>query len=244
LFVKVPSQKLTLVVLTNTDKLSQPFPLGDGDVFTSPIAQLFYRHYISKLKSFKAIDYGGSIAAIRNTLAREHGGDYKEFYNKELISQASINNIKGDTAKARGLYQLYGELNFRGKQALGNSAPLAAIKEMGVNGERKVQFTLGKTMRVRIYGVGENCSADFSSWCDYGWVEDNSGERVWQMQGQAAKHAGGAIKNQLVDTSIILPRGTYTLRYKSDGGHAHNHWDSDPPEHFFWGILVTSETNN
>ncbi|HEV3326790.1 MAG TPA: serine hydrolase domain-containing protein, partial [Puia sp.] len=45
LFVKVPSRKLTLVVLTNTDKLSQPFPLGDGDLFMSPVGQLFYKYY-------------------------------------------------------------------------------------------------------------------------------------------------------------------------------------------------------
>jgi hypothetical protein len=29
LFVKVPSLRLTLVVMCNTDELSQPFPLGD-----------------------------------------------------------------------------------------------------------------------------------------------------------------------------------------------------------------------
>ena len=48
LFVKVPSKHLTMAVMANTDKLSQPFPLGDGDLFTSPVGQklavqLFYQ---------------------------------------------------------------------------------------------------------------------------------------------------------------------------------------------------------
>jgi hypothetical protein len=61
---------------------------------------------------------------------------------------------------------------------------------------------------------------------------------IWQMQGQPAKHAGGAFKNQKVDQEITLPAGSYLLRYKSDAGHAYNSWDSAPPDNFFWGIIL------
>ena len=242
LFVKVPSRKLTLVVLTNIDKLSQPFPLGDGDLFTSPVGQLFYKCFIDTAKSFRVIDFSQPVAAIATTITTDRMDGHTEFYNKEIISQASMNNIKGDSVKARDLYRLYGELNFKGRNPAGNGKPLAIIKEMGINAERTVQFAISNKKPVRIFGVGENCSSDFSSWCDYGWIEDSRGKIVWQMQGQAAKHAGGAIKNQLVDTLITLPAGSYKLRYKSDGGHAFNQWDSAPPDFFFWGISVTSET--
>ena len=61
---------------------------------------------------------------------------------------------------------------------------------------------------------------------------------VWQMQGKASSHAGGAAKNQLVEDLVSLMPGKYTLHYKSDAGHAYNNWDSEPPVHLFWGIIV------
>ncbi|OCA78724.1 hypothetical protein BBH99_07585 [Chryseobacterium contaminans] len=51
LFIKVPSLKLTLAVLCNTDKLSQPFPLGDGDLMMSPVGTLFYHFLLRKQTS-------------------------------------------------------------------------------------------------------------------------------------------------------------------------------------------------
>jgi hypothetical protein len=58
------------------------------------------------------------------------------------------------------------------------------------------------------------------------------------MPGHTASPAGGAIKNQRVDTIIDLPAGSYKLRYTSDSGHAYNDWDSLPPDDFFWGIIL------
>jgi hypothetical protein len=52
------------------------------------------------------------------------------------------------------------------------------------------------------------------------------------MQNQPSSHAGGAAKNQKVNQEVILPEGKYTLHYKSDSGHAYNHWDSLPPDDF------------
>jgi hypothetical protein len=52
-------------------------------------------------------------------------------------------------------------------------------------------------------------------------------------------HAGGASKNRLADELISLPRGTYTLRFKTDDSHAYGHWNDDPPwdpEHY--GLTV------
>jgi hypothetical protein len=54
-----------------------------------------------------------------------------------------------------------------------------------------------------------------------------------QMQGQASKHAGGAIKNQKVDKLTTLPAGAHKLPCQPDAGHAYNNWDSAPPIIFF-----------
>ncbi|UPK68340.1 serine hydrolase domain-containing protein [Chitinophaga filiformis] len=219
LFLKVPALRLTLAVTCNTDKLSQPFQLGDGDLFMSPVAQLFYHCF------------------ILNGEQPPH-----DLYNKELIDGATMALFNGDSLKARSLYGLYRKNNPVNGPGLPTGKLVAGIGEAGINRELSRPFTLSRPTRLRIYGVGENCSGDGSSWCDYGWITDHSGKTVWQMQGQAATHAGGAAKNQKVDQVITLPAGTYILHYKSDAGHAYNNWDSLPPDLFFWGILVLDAT--
>jgi CubicO group peptidase (beta-lactamase class C family) len=45
LIVKLPSRRLTFVLLANSDKLSRPFALEKGDLMTSVFARLFLRVY-------------------------------------------------------------------------------------------------------------------------------------------------------------------------------------------------------
>lgn len=236
IFIKVPSLKMTMVVLTNIDKLSQPFPLADGDLFLSPIGQLLYKYCISQDSNLLRIDYHLPAQTIRKKLAKD--SLYKDFYSKELVTQATMALIHGDTIKAKQFYEIYASLNFNHTDTLPAGEIIAALQDVGINKELTKKFTLSKPTRLSIYGVGENCSGDFSSWCDYGWIEDAAGKTIWQMQGQPAKHAGGALKNQLINQQINLPAGSYFLRYKSDAGHAYNNWDSPPPDNFFWGIIL------
>jgi hypothetical protein len=238
LFIKVPSLALTMVVLTNSINLSQPFPLGDGDLFTSPVGQLFYKYFINQDAGLARIDYQAPMPVIRKQLSAATHSPYKDFYNRELVAQAAMSILNGDTIRSRQFYEVYASLNFDGIPALPSGHEIASIRNAGINQDVSQSFTLTKPTKIRVYGVGENCSGDFNTWCDYGLIEDSAGRMVWQMQGQPAKHAGGAIKNQKVDTEIELPAGIYKLRYKSDGGHAYNNWDSAPPDHFFWGIVL------
>lgn len=47
LIVKAPDKRLTLVVLANSDRLSQPFPLARGDVMVSPVAREFVEAFVT-----------------------------------------------------------------------------------------------------------------------------------------------------------------------------------------------------
>jgi CubicO group peptidase (beta-lactamase class C family) len=215
LFVKIPAKKLTIVVLANTDKLSTPFPLGDGDLMMSPVGLLIYEELIHP---------------------HTHNLDY---WNKMMITIASMDFVHGDTAKAREYYEEYRKENFKGKPAVPPPGKvIAEIKDVPIKQDTGQAFTLSEKTKLRVFGVGEDCSGDHSSWCDYGWIEDSKGKVVWQMQGQPVQPAGGAAKNQRVDAMIELPAGNYKLRYKSDWGHAYGNWDSLPPDQFFWGIVV------
>jgi CubicO group peptidase (beta-lactamase class C family) len=238
IFIKVPSEKLTFVVLANTEMLSQPFPLGDGDLFTSPLGQLFFKYFINTGKDFQLIDYNRSLESLQDVFSNIAGNSEKDFYNKEIVTQAVMSKVSGDATKSAQLFQLYGKINFQHLSQLPDAPILSALKNISINQDTSQNFSIAVPTKIKIYGVGENCSADFSSWCDYGWIEDSTGKIIWQMQNQPTKHAGGAIKNQKIEAAILLQPGTYKLRYKSDWGHAFNSWDSAPPDNFFWGIIL------
>ncbi|WP_312992825.1 hypothetical protein [Chryseobacterium flavum] len=70
------------------------------------------------------------------------------------------------------------------------------------------------------------------------WLDRRSLRHSCLANTKKSKHTGGALKNQSVTEDLTLPPGQYTLHYKSDSGHAYNHWDSLPPDDYFWGIRV------
>ena len=80
---------------------------------------------------------------------------------------------------------------------------------------------------------------------DYGWIENaKSGEVVWEMTYGMTFHAGGARKNRVVNTTILLDKGEYRLRYVSDDSHSYNDWNSDPPDDpTMWGITLYNDEN-
>jgi hypothetical protein len=117
-------------------------------------------------------------------------------------------------------------------------APLAELVRIGNDQDRKALFTLATSQSVRVYAVSEGTSDDMA---DEAWIEDAAGKHVWTMVRDRTQHAGGAFKNRLTDELISLPRGTYTLRFKTDDSHAYGHWNAEAPfdpEHY--GVTVYS----
>ena len=73
---------------------------------------------------------------------------------------------------------------------------------------------------------------------DFGWIEDSTGNKVWEMNRDNSKQAGGALKNRYSDTIIGLPAGNYYLCYHSDESHAFEQWDDTPPSWPLYGISL------
>jgi CubicO group peptidase (beta-lactamase class C family) len=46
LIIRVPQKKLSFVLMANSDMLSAPYPLGNGDVWTSPYAKEFLKSFV------------------------------------------------------------------------------------------------------------------------------------------------------------------------------------------------------
>lgn len=103
--------------------------------------------------------------------------------------------------------------------------------------DKQEKFHLDKTTKIRLYAIGEGFSRDMA---DYGWIsDDRTGTSVWEMTYSMTFHAGGGRKNRMVNTTIILDRGDYTLHYKTDDSHAFSSWNQDPPEDpEYWGITL------
>lgn len=221
LFLKIPAKKLTLVVTANSERLSSPFPLGDGDIYSSPVAHLLYRYFLAP----------ASDGLLDSTT-------FMHLRKKELITRAILAAGRGDSVEVRNIYSKYAEMFFK-RRVVHLSGNVASLTNMGINAEKAATFKLARRTRLSVEGVGELCSPDGSSWCDYGWIQNMEGKTVWQMQGKRFTTAGGAQKNRRVSAMIELPAGEYTLKYRSDGGHAFNSWDDLPPEEYFWGIEVS-----
>jgi hypothetical protein len=114
---------------------------------------------------------------------------------------------------------------------------LAQIVRVRDDEKKTVNFKLDKTTKIRVYAIGEGQSREMSDW---GWITDaKSGSTVWEMTYSMTSHAGGARKNRMVNTTIILDKGSYTLHYETDDSHAYGGWNTDPPEDAeYWGITL------
>jgi hypothetical protein len=105
--------------------------------------------------------------------------------------------------------------------------------------DRTSSFTLKKQTKVRVYAIGEGQNREMF---DYGWIEKSGGDIVWEMTFPMTFHAGGGKKNRMVNTTIVLDAGSYTLHYKSDDSHSFGNWNTDPPEDpTMWGITLYRE---
>jgi hypothetical protein len=114
---------------------------------------------------------------------------------------------------------------------------IAQIARAGDNEDRSERFVLDKTTRIRVYAIGEGQNRDMF---DYGWIEDaKTGNVVWEMTYAMTFHAGGGRKNRMVNTTILLDRGEYRLRWRSDDSHSFQDWNVDPPDDpQYWGITL------
>jgi len=116
---------------------------------------------------------------------------------------------------------------------------LVQIVRVGDRERIRRNFVLDKTTNVRIYAIGEGDDDDM--W-DYGWIEDERGRRVWRMEYWDTEHAGGASKNRMINEVIQLRAGEYTVRYRTDGTHSFDDWNSDPPhDPMYYGITIRIE---
>ncbi|NIO49245.1 MAG: serine hydrolase [Candidatus Aminicenantes bacterium] len=243
LILKVPDEKMTLIVLANMDSLSRPFPLGGGDVLTSPVAVVFFRMFIYPRKTGRElapVNWKSSPEVIISQLEQEEEEQTVELYKKELMAYWRVYNSMGQGERATGLMNAYSDLFSKATPAAypGQSV-IAEINNVGDNVYQVVEFTLERDVPVRIYGIGEGTNTGMY---DFGGIENTeTGKLIWLMDYKGTVYAGGDPTNRLANRVTSLPQGTYRLHFKTDKNHSFEHWMSFPPDHAFWGISLYEE---
>jgi hypothetical protein len=115
--------------------------------------------------------------------------------------------------------------------------PIVELTRLGDDEFVQEGFKLTAPMQVRIYAIGEGRSGEMF---DYGWIVDmETGEKVWEMNYNRTREAGGAEKNRLVDEIITLGKGSYMVYFVTDDSHSYRHWNSTKPYNpSSWGITI------
>ncbi|MHC4282753.1 MAG: serine hydrolase, partial [Planctomycetota bacterium] len=244
LILKVPEENVTLIVFANTDYLSRPFSLGNGDVLKSPFAVEFLKTIVFKDKFAEPppqIDWQSKTEDIVSHFEKVKDTDLKELLKRELFSNQALNLRMKRKEKSKKLMQIYKQVFTRDEFEDFEDLPvIAAIDNVADDQYKIVEFELKEDKAVRVYAIGEGVG---NIMCDYAGIENaHTGQLVWEMYAIFAEHAGGDSKNRKVDRVIPLPAGTYRLHYRTDESHSFDNWNRLPPDHYWWGIRLFDVT--
>lgn len=115
--------------------------------------------------------------------------------------------------------------------------PIIELVQLGDEEFVQEGFKLSSPTQLRIYAIGEGRKGEMF---DYGWIIDlNTGEKVWEMNFNRTRNAGGANKNRLIDEIITLSKGSYIVNFVTDGSHSFRRWNSSQPYNpSSWGITI------
>jgi hypothetical protein len=116
---------------------------------------------------------------------------------------------------------------------------IVQLTRLGDGETRSASFVLKSDAQLRVYALGER-QLSRRDMADYGWIINNkTREKVWIMESDRTEHAGGADKNRMIDEIITLPKGSYTVFFRTDDSHAYNEWNAAKPFNpEQWGITI------
>jgi CubicO group peptidase (beta-lactamase class C family) len=110
LYLKVPEKSITFIILANTTYLTTPFPLGDGDVLYSTLAETFYRTFVFPEQfgeSVPRLDWETSKSDLVSQLEQVTDEDIRELLERELWSHRQLYASVGRTELADRLQAVH-----------------------------------------------------------------------------------------------------------------------------------------
>lgn len=114
--------------------------------------------------------------------------------------------------------------------------PLLELTRVGTDQHDRVDFSIAETLDVVVEALGEISS---SQQYDYGWIENESGERVWEMRYANTSYAGGDRYNREALEILQLVPGSYSAHFRTDDSHAYGDWRKGQPRNSErWGMTL------
>lgn len=243
LYLKVPEEEITFIILTNASSLSSGFSMGEGDVLNSGVGLAFLRLFVFEERygeigpdiDWKALpgEISGAILAIESERMRD-------LYRRQLRNMETMFLRIGPLEVFHELVDgVHPVIIPRSERPEDRISLLAAITDVENNEHRIADFSIDSKANVHVRCVGEAWDGKVF---DYGWIENRAtGDTLWRMDAAKSEHAGGSVKNRGTETVIFLPEGTYRVHYRSDDSHSFGNWNAAPPDDLFWGIVVYGE---
>lgn len=220
---------------------------GDGMVDYGWIMDANTRDKVWKMKEYRSEHAGG---ASKNRKISEvvtlPAGDYIVYYSSDgSHSYNDWNSTRPHEEEMWGItVWATDEADLRNTAAFDPSDFVnknSLIEILMVRDDEYVRetFTVNEDTDVRILAIGEGSDGDMN---DYGYIRDDSGRTVWEMDYRDSDHAGGASKNREFNQRLTLRKGTYKVTYRSDGSHSYGRWNASPPsDPEMWGLQIVKE---
>ncbi|MFO7446853.1 MAG: hypothetical protein R6W90_10835 [Ignavibacteriaceae bacterium] len=179
-------------------------------------------------------NYGRNFFTNNNWLKNIFAGNFNNYDRNDLIGLGMSVSSSSPS---------FTETNVEGAADRFNGKAIINLIRNGDKQDIKKGFTLKNSTRLKIYALGE--AEDEASY-DYAWIYDvKKNKRVWNLNYNNAKHAGGADKNIMFNGEVTLPEGSYLVNYTTDDSHSFEEWNSLPPDDpQFWGVTIWASTEN
>jgi CubicO group peptidase (beta-lactamase class C family) len=171
LLIKEPSRQLTLILLSRSAMMNEPFDLQAGDLLNSPIALLFLKTFFFDVDSLPEINYQAEYDTVKTQLAATKSTDFRDLYLKELLSYMHVYHTAADSVPCMQLTSLYEDL-YPDEISLAylKQKPLAEIRDVHDSYFIQRAFDIPERSTIRIFAVGEKVSG--ISYSDP-WQDDN-----------------------------------------------------------------------
>lgn len=93
LFVKLPDEGLTFIVLANTDMLSRPVPWNEADVLDSLLALTFYKYFVLAPhygRPVPAVDWSADSSTVATAISQVQDETVRDILNKEFQARRAL----------------------------------------------------------------------------------------------------------------------------------------------------------
>jgi hypothetical protein len=206
-------------------------------LLSSQFALEFIKAFILKDEDLPEVNYKLAKDEIKKLWQTARNTQYGDLFKKELFAHARMYASVGEHDRAKILMKIFqSSYVMQLPEKFSEMHLVAIIDSVKDSEDRSTTFNLTENSNIDVFSIGEGQGKKM--W-DYGWIENVTDKKIiWQMNATKTAYAGGAEIKRLIDTTFVLPAGTYLLRYKSDNSHSYDLWNDLPPAYDFYGIMV------